>query len=322
MFQLEQIKALMRDTRLEKWVQTIDQDVQSVLDARVHGDEQRWQQAYANLMDIQGTQYEMQQGPIKIQSTATVDQQRLQQQLEAFIPWRKGPFDVHGVYIDTEWRSDWKWDRVAPHIKDLTNRNVLDVGCGSGYHGWRMADAGARFVLGIDPGRLFFYQYKVIAHFLKPHKLPFYMLPLGIQHVPANLQGFDTVFSMGILYHRKSPIEHLQELKNCLVEGGELVLETLVIEGEQGMTLLPDDRYAKMRNVWFIPSVPTLMLWMRRVGLKNVRLVDENVTSLQEQRSTHWMRFESLKDFLDPEDLSKTVEGYPAPRRAVIVAEA
>jgi tRNA (mo5U34)-methyltransferase len=51
-------------------------------------------------------------------------------------------------------------------------------------------------------------------------------------------------------------------------------------------------------------------------------MVDISTTSIEEQRSTEWMKFESLKDFLDPEDPSKTVEGHPAPIRAVFVAEA
>jgi len=322
MFQLETIKTFLQDSPLESWLGSIDQDLEAALDARMHGDESRWQEAFANLLQIDCESVEMHDGPIVIRGRDIPDQHQLKQQLQAFMPWRKGPFDVHGVYIDTEWRSDWKWQRVSPHISDLQGRNVLDVGCGSGYHGWRMADRGARFVLGIDPGRLFYYQYRVIQHFLQPQVLPFYMLPLGIQHMPQNLKGFDTVFSMGILYHRKSPIEHLQDLKNLLRDGGELVLETLVIEGEQGMTLVPEDRYAKMRNVWFIPSIETLLLWMRRAGLKNARCVDTNLTSLDEQRSTDWMRFESLRDFLDPDDISKTIEGYPAPCRATIIAEA
>ncbi|OXE29836.1 hypothetical protein CA163_26525, partial [Vibrio parahaemolyticus] len=49
-------------------------------------------------------------------------------------------------------------------------------------------------------------------------------------------------------------------------------------------------------------------------------IVDENVTSVDEQRTTDWMTHNSLPDYLDPNDPSKTVEGYPAPRRAVLVA--
>jgi tRNA (mo5U34)-methyltransferase len=51
-------------------------------------------------------------------------------------------------------------------------------------------------------------------------------------------------------------------------------------------------------------------------------VVDVNVTSTQEQRSTEWMSFHSLENFLDPDDHSKTIEGYPAPRRAIITANA
>ena len=325
MFEVEAIKRHLHGTLLENWQNTLDIDLQAALDERVHGDESRWRNAFETLPAIDCEQLDMSDGVIRIASDQPLSakaQADLRSHLETFIPWRKGPFDIHGVYIDTEWRSDWKWQRVLPHISTLTHRNVLDVGCGSGYHGWRMTEAGARFVLGIDPGRLFYYQYRVLKHFLKPLELPFYMLPMGIQHMPANLKGFDTVFSMGMLYHRKSPLDHLQELKNLLRDGGELVLETLVIEGKQGDTLLPSDRYAKMRNVWFIPSVPTLVGWMQRLGFRKIRAVDENITSLDEQRATHWMRFESLKDFLDPDDIRKTVEGYPAPRRVVVVAEA
>ncbi len=325
MFDIESLKSAMQNTRLESWAEHIDDDLQAVLGERLHGDERRWEAALDALSEINCDRVDMRSGVITISSDQQMSdssREQIKGELEAFIPWRKGPFDIHGVFIDTEWRSDWKWRRLEKHIQPLDERIVLDVGCGSGYHAWRMADAGAGLVIGIDPGRLFFYQYKVIKHFLYPISYPFYMLPFGIQHVPKNLQAFDTVFSMGILYHRKSPFEHLQELKNCLRPGGELVLETIVIDGGEGMTLVPRERYAKMRNVWFIPSVPTLVMWMRRVGLKNIRVVDVSVTTTEEQRSTEWMRFESLSDFLDPDDTSRTVEGYPAPKRAIILAEA
>jgi tRNA (mo5U34)-methyltransferase len=101
---------------------------------------------------------------------------------------------------------------------------------------------------------------------------------------------------------------------------GELVLETLVIEGDDRQILMPKHRYAKMRNVWFIPSCDALALWLKRCNFENVRCVDINLTTTQEQRATDWMHFESLADFLDPGDPGKTIEGYPAPRRAVFVA--
>ncbi len=183
-----------------------------------------------------------------------------------------------------------------------------------------MRGAGAELVIGIDPTLVFNIQYQAIARYLPDE--PVYVLPLGIDDVPSDLRAFDTVFSMGILYHRRSPIDHLYELRDCLVKGGELVLETLVIDGEQGEVLLPEDRYAQMRNVWFIPTVATLELWLRRTGYKNIRLIDVNNTSVDEQRASEWMHFNSLTNFLDPTDHSKTIEGYPAPRRATIVATA
>jgi tRNA (mo5U34)-methyltransferase len=231
-------------------------------------------------------------------------------------PWRKGPFDVFGVHVDTEWRSDWKWSRVAPHL-DLKGKRVLDVGCGNGYYQWRMLGAGADSVIGVDPNWLFFCQFQAMQRYLPD--LPAWHLPFTLEDLPARLEGFDTVFSMGVLYHRKSPIDHLLALKDCLVKGGELVLETMVVEGDVHQVLVPEDRYSQMRNVWFLPSVPALELWLRRAGFVDVRCVDVSTTTVEEQRGTEWMRYQSLSDFLDPDDHSKTVEGLPAPRRAVIV---
>jgi len=101
-----------------------------------------------------------------------------------------------------------------------------------------------------------------------------------------------------------------------------LILETLVIDGVLGDTLLPEDRYAMMRNVWFLPSCDTLISWLKRCGFKNIRLVDVTDTSIEEQRSTEWMHFHSLKDFLNSEDPKLTCEGLPAPKRAIIIANA
>ena len=93
-----------------------------------------------------------------------------------------------------------------------------------------------------------------------------------------------------------------------------------MVPGDAQTVLVPTDRYAKMRNVWFIPSVAALTHWLKRLGFSNVRLADLNHTSLAEQRKTEWMENESLIDFLDATDHSKTIEGYPAPLRAVIIA--
>jgi len=245
--------------------------------------------------------------------------------LKALHPWRKGPYRIADIAIDTEWRSDWKWGRLAPHMAPLDDRLVLDVGCGNGYHCWRMAEAGARRVIGIDPTALFLAQFLAIRQLMQPMAARLvervWMLPLGIEAMPPALSRFDTVFSMGVLYHRRSPIDHLIELRGALRPGGQLILETLVVDGDARQVLVPDGRYAKMRNVWFIPSSAMLENWLRRCGYRGVRTVDVTPTTVGEQRSTEWMTFESLADFLDPADTRLTIEGHPAPQRAVVVAE-
>lgn len=152
------------------------------------------------------------------------------------MPWRKGPFSLYGVEIDTEWRSDLKWDRVLPHLSPLAGRTILDVGCGSGYHMWRMAGEGAELVIGVDPTQLFLCQFEAVRKLLGNDQRV-HLLPLGIQELPA-LQAFDTVFSMGVLYHRRSPLDHLWQLKDQLVSGGELVLESIVVEGDEHQCLI------------------------------------------------------------------------------------
>jgi tRNA (mo5U34)-methyltransferase len=165
---------------------------------------------------------------------------------------------------------------------------------------------------------LYVLQFHLIQGYLRdPHH---HLLPLRIEDIPRDLQCFDTVFSMGVLYHRRSPIDHLLELKDSLRPGGELVLETLVVTGDVNKVLIPKGRYAKMRNVWFIPSVELMELWLLRCGYKDIACVDVSRTTTQEQRRTEWMREESLADYLDPQDSLSTIEGHPAPLRAIFTA--
>lgn len=301
------------------WAATLRRQLQERFEERPHGDLARWMSALASLPAPVKAQVQVDRDTVQVDGVLTAEEQaRVEPALRGLMPWRKGPFVLFGVAIDTEWRSDWKWARIAPHLSPLAGRRVLDVGCGSGYHVWRMWGAGAAEVIGIDPSLLFLMQFQAIKRQIPD--APADLLPLRMEDLPAGLGYFDTTFSMGVLYHRRSPIDHLLELRDTLRPGGELVLETLVVEGPLGYSLMPEDRYAMMRNVWFIPSVPTLELWLRRAGFKDIRTVDVSVTTREEQRATDWMRFQSLQDFLDPQDPTRTVEGYPAPLRAAVVA--
>lgn len=308
---------------LERWADTLPDAIAQWLNSERFGDLPRWQAALAALPDHPVSAVTLDRSAVQLRTDTPLDdiqKDRLRTVLQALHPWRKGPFDLFGVQIDTEWRSDWKWDRLKDQIRPLAGRRVLDVGCGSGYHCWRMRGAGAELVVGIDPTPLFVLQFATLQRYIDDHQVG--VLPLGIEHLPPKLRFFDTVFSMGVLYHRRSPFDHLMELRDTLRPGGELVLETLVIEGGPGQVLVPEGRYARMGNVWFIPTPATLLQWLKKAGFRQPRLVNVTATTTEEQRATEWMRFHSLADFLDPVDHSRTIEGYPAPRRAVLVAEA
>ena len=284
---------------LERWLEPLQAISEERMSTSAHGDFERWREAVAGLQ------------------AAASDAQRRALLLQ-LAPWRKGPFDVGGVHIDAEWRSDLKWQRFADAIESLDGRRVLDVGCGNGYYALRMADAGAAAVLGIDPTLLYVMQFlAVTAHMKDP---PVAVLPLRLQELPGESRAFDTTFSMGVLYHQRSPLDHLRQLRSTLRHGGQLVLETIFIPGEESFACTPADRYARMKNVWLLPTLAELTTWLRRTGYRAVEIIDTALTTTREQRSTEWMSFESLAEALDPVDPTRTVEGWPAPRRAVVTA--
>lgn len=301
------------------WADELRAKTQIAIDKDRHGNLDTWITAWNHLPTVVDSRLIADRDAVTIEGQLSrEDQETLQQKLMAFHPWRKGPFELFGTEIDTEWRSCLKWDRLAPHV-DFQKCRVLDVGCGNGYYGWRMLQAGANLVVGFDPFLLFLMQFEVVRRYADP-AAEHSVLPLTDQDLPARLNFFNVTLSMGVLYHRTSPIEHLQALWHSLRTGGTLVLETLIIETDAITCLVPEDRYAKMRNVWFIPSIPMLLLWLKRTGFKDIQVIDVSATTVAEQRRTEWMTFESLADYLDPADPSRTIESYPAPVRAMIVA--
>lgn len=319
----QQLPALLGNGALRELARFCSEDW---FNSRNNGDLRRWRTALQALPALSAGSVDLRErvriGTAGDCSSAEQDQLRLA--LQGLIPWRKGPFELFGVHIDTEWRSDWKWDRLRQHIAPLQGRTILDVGCGNGYHCFRMAGEGARLAVGVDSQLAYAMQFRMIKHYVPD--VPVFVLPVTLESALAQLPeepaAFDSVFCMGVLYHRRSPIDHLLQLKACLRPGGELILETLVVDGPEGFALTPQDRYGRMANVWFVPSCATLLNWLQRCGFQNARVVDVSVTTVEEQRTTQWMRFQSLADCLDPLDPSRTVEGLPAPKRAVLLANA
>lgn len=289
--------------------------------ATPHGRIPEWDEALARLPAITSGDIEFGTNAVTIghEQELNVNPGIFAESLKAFEPWRKGPFQLFDTFIDTEWRSDLKWARLQPHLTPLAGRRILDIGCGNGYYLLRMLGEGAELALGVDPTLLFLYQFEAVTRFCaQPPNA--YILPLRGEQLPA-FGTFDTVFSLGVLYHRRAPFEHLAELHSFLRPGGELVLETLIVEGDETTVLMPRERYAMMNNVWFLPSPDALSIWLARAGFTNIRTVDVTRTTADEQRATDWMTFQSLPDFLDPNDPSRTAEGLPAPTRAILVAE-
>lgn len=287
-----------------------------------HGDAARWSQALAALPDTKPAHAAF-ATTVTIgerEDIADVERTALEAALGELHPWRKGPFCLFGVLIDAEWRSDLKWQRIAPYLQPLAGRRVLDVGCGNGYYGWRMCASGASLVVGVEANPVHVMQHLTMCRYLVPmgHGANC-VLPLRFELLPPEAP-FDTVFSLGVLYHQRSPAAHLDALRSRLRSGGELVLETLVMPGAS-LALRSDERYARMRNVSCVPNETALAQWLADAGFQNVRRVDMTATTTAEQRRTPWMRFESLADALDPTDPARTVEGHAAPLRAVMLAQ-
>lgn len=306
----------------QSWFDGVEAQSDARCNLKRYGDLHAWLDTLHAIPQSQDTLFDFTQDAATLGESwggSTPEYEHLKIQLLALKPWRKGPFNLHGVYVDTEWRSNLKWSRLAPYI-DLNGKRVLDIGCGNGYYALRMLGAGARYVLGVDPSPRFLVQYAAMRKCVAEHPA-FHLLPLGIEDLPEQMPWFDTVFSMGVFYHRRSPIDHLLELKHKLQSGGKMVLETLVIDGGVNDVLVPPARYAMMNNVWFLPSCDALLAWVARAGFKHAHIVDVSDTTVEEQRATEWMVFQSLKDFLDPNDSTKTIEGHPAPKRAVLLAE-
>lgn len=274
-----------------------------------------WNKKFKLLPDI-SSKSDLKLDCIKIFSDEFLDKKFFNDILIEYKPFRKGPFSIFDIFIDAEWKSYIKWNRLKDKISTLHKKTVLDIGGGNGYYAFRMIGSGAEKVFYLEPYALFVSQFCIFQKYIKSKQIS--VLPMAFEDVSFNDEMFDTIFSMGILYHRKSPIEHLDRIFPLLKKGGELILETIVSIDKD--ILFPEKTYAKMNNVWFIPSVDMILSWLTRIGYRDIKCIDISKTTDIEQRKTEWMNFESLDDFLTS-DFKKTVEGYTAPIRAIFIAK-
>ncbi|WP_164469527.1 tRNA 5-methoxyuridine(34)/uridine 5-oxyacetic acid(34) synthase CmoB [Aliarcobacter cryaerophilus] len=235
---------------------------------------------------------------------------------KALIPWRKGPFKIFDLEIDSEWQSNLKYNLIRPHF-NLKDKVVADIGCNNGYYMFRMLEDKPKRLVGFDPSPLTLHQFEFINHFVKSDII--YEM-LGVEHLELYNHKFDFIFMLGVLYHRADPVGTLKSLNKGLNSKGEIIIDTFMIDGEDEICLTPNQRYSKIPNIYFIPTISALKNWLVRAGFENIEVLATVVTTKDEQRATKWSFDESLEDFLDPNDSSKTVEGYPAPKRVYVKA--
>lgn len=300
---------------------TLTRQHDAYFNAVSHGDFRIWRAAVNSLPDIVASRIALDQAAIQIgdpDDCSDDDREELKKRLRVLMPWRKGPFNWFGIDLDAEWRSNLKWDRLAGNLSPLAGRVILDVGCGNGYYAWRTLGRGADAIVGVDPTLRYVMQYHAANRYINDDRL--YIFPFKLEALECRGLCFDSVFSMGVIYHQRDPVAHLDRLYQCLRPGGELILETLIVNRGNMEVLRPRGRYAKMNNVRHIPSCGRLLEWIADSGFINAQLVDISPTTTVEQRGTEWMIFESLADFLDANDQNLTVEGYPAPKRAIVIA--
>lgn len=278
-----------------------------------------WIDFFNHLPDLHYSDLSLDKRAVTVSSIKSLSQNQiddLKSKAMQLAPWKKGPFNLFGIEIDAEWRSDFKWQRLQSAIGDLSGKTVLDIGCNNGYFMFRALGADARFVLGIDPVLPCRHQFHFINHFVKSPKVHFELW--GVEDVKAFKNSFDVILHMGIIYHHRHPLEQLIDIREALKPGGTAIIETIGIAGEGSHALFPEDRYAGMKNIYFVPTLNCLINWARKSQFINIEVIDDCPTSTEEQRPTDWAPKKSLEHVLDLENSELTIEGYPAPRRLMI----
>jgi len=285
---------LLREDR-QKWL--VWKNIKPLRDALENLEDGSWDIEVGNKVSVSGNKPE-----------------NLEEVARMMMPWRKGPFELFDMHIDAEWQSNIKYNLLRKHF-NLKDKRVADIGCNNGYYMFRMLEDEPKLLVGFDPSPLYKTQFDFINHFVKSDIV--YEL-LGVEHAEFYEEKFDTIFCLGVLYHRSDPVVMLKQLFKALDKKGEVILDTFYIDGEEEMALCPESSYSKIPNIYFVPTIKALKHWCLRAGFESFEVLETSRTDAEEQRKTKWIEGQSLEDFLDPNDNTKTVEGYPAPQRVYV----
>ncbi|HAA1523091.1 tRNA 5-methoxyuridine(34)/uridine 5-oxyacetic acid(34) synthase CmoB [Campylobacter sp. BCW_6876] len=230
-------------------------------------------------------------------------------------PWRKGPFQIDDLFIDTEWQSFIKFNILKPFMNEISQKCVADIGCNNGYYMFKMLEFDPAKLIGFDPSIKYRLQFELINTLAKT---PIKYELLGVEDLPSYDFKFDVIFCLGVIYHRNDPIKMLKDLKAGLNKNGVVFLDTMYIEDEREIALVPNKTYSKIPNIYFVPSISALKNWCERAGFKEFEVLATKKTDENEQRKTEWIDSFSLENFLDPKNKNLTIEGYEAPKRVYV----
>lgn len=230
-------------------------------------------------------------------------------------PWRKGPFKIDDLFIDTEWQSFIKFNILKPFMGEISQKYIADIGCNNGYYMFKMLEFNPAKLIGFDPSIKYRLQFELINALAKT---PIKYELLGVEDLPNYGLKFDVIFCLGVIYHRSDPIKMLKDLKAGLNKNGVVFLDTMYIEDEREIAFVPNKTYSKIPNIYFVPSISALKNWCERVGFKEFEVLATKKTDENEQRKTEWIDSFSLENFLDPKDKNLTIEGYEAPKRVYV----
>ena len=230
-------------------------------------------------------------------------------------PWRKGPFKIDDLFIDTEWQSFIKFNILKPFMNEISQKCVADIGCNNGYYMFKMLEFNPAKLIGFDPSIKYRLQFELINALAKT---PIKYELLGVEDLPSYGLNY-AVFICPVVYSlRSDPIKMLKDLKAGLNKNGVVFLDTMYIEDEREIALVPNKTYSKIPNIYFVPSISALKNWCERAGFKEFEVLATKKTDENEQRKTEWIDSFSLENFLDPKDKNLTIEGYEAPKRVYI----
>lgn len=265
-------------------------------------------------------------------------------QLNELGPFRKGPFRIDGIDVDSHWLSDLKWQFMLPIFQQTEfqillskpNLSFVDIGSNNGYYlfrliHWLMGNSElnlepsfinnlsgkGQLFLAIDPVAQFEAQFRFLHRILNDYPIQFERI--GWQRV-VSLARFDIILCMGVLYHQTDPISMLRSFHRSLNQGGHLILETMIIpsvENNLPISLMPPNKYVGSSGVWFVPTKEALLNLLQRAGFQNIQI--ESIRSaLDEQK--RFGDFPAFREVLNSNNVNETMEGLPAPLRIFVTA--